>query len=233
MSRGVEARGRRRPLPWRDAKARHFWDVPARAAAPVGALAQLAVMGGEPLGEPLPDAPPPSSPCTAELWRLLSVKNGFYAFESALHVFPVGRARAGHTLEAWNADGLWRSAYGRKADGCVFFAEDVFGTQFCLRGEAVFAFDPETGFLEPVADTLDDWAEQVLAYYRALTGSEIAQAWQREKGPLWAGQRLIPKVPFACGGSLTLDNLDRVDAVEGMRVRAELSEYFAPCPQRG
>ena len=43
-------------------------------------------------------------------------------------------------------DGARRTA--RLADGLFFFAEDVFGGQFAIRGEQVVTFDPETGEIE-------------------------------------------------------------------------------------
>src|SRR5450631_3114757 len=66
-----------------------------------------------------------------ELFNMLECKNGFYAFESALHVFPMTSA-TGLSLEEWNADTLWRNGYKDLAEGLLFFAEDVFQNQFCL-----------------------------------------------------------------------------------------------------
>jgi hypothetical protein len=61
------------------------------------------------------------------LWR----RNGFYAFESALHVFGAGGGQVqGRSLEEWNDVGLWKDAYGGLMTDGLFFAEDVFGGQF-------------------------------------------------------------------------------------------------------
>jgi hypothetical protein len=79
------------------------------------------------------------------LGSLLALKNGFYAFEGALHVLGEPGGPAGRGLVEWNSQRLWRGAYEGMADGAVFFAEDVFGVQFALRDEAVQTFDPETG----------------------------------------------------------------------------------------
>jgi hypothetical protein len=166
----------------------------------------------------------------SELRALLAARNGFYAFESALHVFPLGRAAGVMDLETWNSDALWRGEYGDQTEGCLFFAEDVFGCQFCLRDEQVFTFDPETGELQEMAADLEDWAGQLLADYEVLTGHPLAHAWQSQRGPLPPGKRLVPGIPFVCGGEFELNNLLLLDAVKGMHVRANLARQIRDLP---
>ena len=63
----------------------------------------------------------------SQLKSILEARNGFYAFESALHVLPSGGGD-GITLEDWNAPSLWKDLYpGLDAD-TLLFAADVFGT---------------------------------------------------------------------------------------------------------
>src|SRR5438309_1862194 len=76
-----------------------------------------------------------------ELLRLLALRNGFYAFESALHVFPAGHIEGVLDIETWNSEVLWRREFGSMADGCLFFAEDIFGGQFCIKDARVHSFD--------------------------------------------------------------------------------------------
>src|ERR1051326_6970906 len=78
-----------------------------------------------------------------ELSDLLHQRNGFYAFESALHVLPAANFEQEMTLGGWNAFGLWRHEYGGLADKMLFFAEDAFGDQFCLHDGNVCSFDAE------------------------------------------------------------------------------------------
>jgi hypothetical protein len=85
---------------------------------------------------------------------LLQSRNGFYAFESALHVFASGWAGDELSVEEWNSASLWRNAFDGMADGLVFFAEDLFGSQFALRNGEVVSFDPETGGVEHLADSM-------------------------------------------------------------------------------
>src|SRR5579864_8492691 len=79
-----------------------------------------------------------------ELFRMLQRRNGFYAFESALHVFPI-TSDAHMSLEEWNAHTLWRDRYEDLASGLLFFAEDVLQDQFCLSTAGVMRFHSETG----------------------------------------------------------------------------------------
>jgi hypothetical protein len=166
----------------------------------------------------------------AELWALLTARNGFYAFERALHVFPSGGPGV-QTLEHWNAPDAWRSHYRDLADGCVFFAEDVFGGQFVLKGEAIHTFDPETGETEQIAADLEAWAGAILDDYALLTGHRLASAWQAEHGALPPGQRLLPRTPFVIGGAFELTNLYAADAVKGMQFRGDFAIQIRDVPE--
>lgn len=166
----------------------------------------------------------------AELAELLRRKNGFYAFESALHVFPSHSTDAVTGLDVWNAPDCWRDAYDDLCEGCFFFAEDVFGGQFCIRDDRICSFDPETGDVEPMADGLEGWAARVLEDYPVLTGYPLAHQWQVAHGPLEMGKRLVPKLPFVGGGDFTLENLYVLDAREAMRQRGELAVQIRDLP---
>ncbi len=147
-----------------------------------------------------------------------------------MHVFPVEPAST-ETLETWNAADGWRAAYGGMAKGLLFFAEDVFGGQFALRGDDVCTFDPETGDLARMATSLEDWAGQVLDRYSVLTGHPLAHDWQIAHSPLEPGKRLVPTVPFVIGGDYVVDNMRAVDAEESMRLRAELALQIRHIPE--
>ena len=160
----------------------------------------------------------------------LSKKNGFYAFESALRVFPSGASEFSFSIEEWNSEGLWRKEYAGLADGCLFFAEDIFGGQFCIKNNVIHSFDPETGGLEEVADSFEGWVEELLADYNVWTGYSLAEEWQKINGVLPNHQRLMPKTPFACGGQFELDNLMAIDVVSGMKARANLAKQIIDMP---
>lgn len=167
----------------------------------MGELERLVAIGGPPLCTPVgtiaSDALSEAELRRCGLLRLLRLKNGFYAFEGALHVYPSTSGTGEIGLEEWNSSTIWLANYQGLASGCFFFAEDVFGGQFCLYDGAVMSFDPETGEKNFVAADVEGWAQQVLGEPEVLTGYPLAPEWQSKHGVIPHGKRLMPKVPFA------------------------------------
>jgi hypothetical protein len=168
-----------------------------------------------------------------ELTQMLSMKNGFYAFEGALHVFPwcnFSQKENVIGLQAWNEKKLWRDWYQELTDGLFFFAEDIFGGQFALRGDEIVSFEPESGEIEFIAPSIERWAHELLLNYAGLTGYPLAHSWQSLNGRIPIGKRLLPKTPFILGGLYEDNNLYALDAVKGMRYRGELWEQLRDLP---
>jgi len=166
-----------------------------------------------------------------ELEALLRRRNGFFAFESALHVFPLGLADGVIDLLTWNAKSTWRETYSGQMDGCLVFAEDAFGFPFCVEDGGIATCDAETGERKPLATSLEDWAGRLLVDWRHLTGQPVAHEWQVRFGPLQARQRLAPRQPFVLGGDFTVENLYAEDAVELMRFRGMLATQIRDLPE--
>jgi hypothetical protein len=190
---------------------------------------ELLALASEPLG-PRVSGAVANGRTGQELTELLDARNGFYALESALHVFPAGQAFVGASLEDWNAPGGWRKAYGDMTASLFFFAEDVFGGQFAFKGDQVLTFEPETGEAKLLASSIEDWADQLLADYEFLTGQPLAHEWQVRNGALSPGERLVPKVPFVLGGDYDAGNVYAVDAAVGMELRGELAMQLRDLP---
>jgi hypothetical protein len=165
----------------------------------------------------------------SELFHMLECKNGFYAFESALHALPLTSATE-ISLEEWNAGSLWRDGYQDMSEGLLFFAEDVFQNQFCLSPDGVLRFEAETGATTFTADSVEGWAEKILGDHRRQTAWPLASKWQAENGPLPTGKRLMPKIPFFLGGEHSISNLWVGDSVEGMRFKADLASQTRNSP---
>jgi len=165
-----------------------------------------------------------------DLCELLTMRNGFYAFEGALHVFPTRTLGHEVGLRDWNDESDWRSEYDGMDSGLFFFAEDVFGGQFAISDGGIYTFDPETAETECIARSIEEWCDTLLNDYEVLTGYPLAAAWQRENGPLRAGHRLIPKVPFVAGGEFGLANLMVVEASKGMKLRGNLARQIRDLP---
>ena len=130
-----------------------------------------------------------------ELQRLLASRNGFWAYESSLLVRPFASAVPPRGVLEWNEMQLWKGNYTCDLTHVLFFCEDAFGCQYCLVDDKVKLFDPETGQLEDVADSLDGWAQVVIEDYEYRTGYPLSHAWQVQ--PPFAARD-----PFATDGSL-------------------------------
>jgi hypothetical protein len=171
-------------------------------------------------------------PLGTELFEMLQRKNGFYAFESALHVFPL-MADSETGLEAWNAGPLWRDAYEDLAEGLLFFAEDILQDQFCLSlgKNGVLRFLSETGQTEHLANSIEEWAGVILSDYQRETGWPFVHEWQAKNGPLPRGKRLMPKTPFFLGGEYGIENLWAGNPLEGMRFKADLAMQTRNLPE--
>ncbi|KAF1721287.1 SMI1/KNR4 family protein [Pseudoxanthomonas wuyuanensis] len=165
-----------------------------------------------------------------ELAQVLDAKNGFDAFESALHFFPAQTSLLSVGIDEWNDPDGWTKEYGDLAAGCLFFAEDIFGGQFCIASSCVWQFDPETGEKNLMAASLDEWAKKVLDDYEVLTGHPLAHAWQKKNGPLPEGMRLVPRIPFVCNGEFALSNLILMESEKGMRIRGSLARQIHDLP---
>lgn len=157
-------------------------------------------------------------------------KNGFYAFESALHVFPFGKADGIMDIEQWNSEDLWRNEYQGLADGYLFFAEDAFGYQFCAGESGILMFNPEDASFRHLADNIEGWAKEILEDYEELTCYPFAHKWQKENGPLPVGRRLTFKIPLVLGGETEMSNVGDIDAVEVMRFRGDLWNKIKDVP---
>src|SRR6266516_1930456 len=161
-----------------------------------------------------------------ELLHLLELKNGFYAFESALQIFPAAHFEGQMTLSRWNSHGVWKYEYEGIADGKLFFAQEGFGNQFCIFENQIWFFDAESGDLELSANTLEQWAAKILTDYEMQTGYPLVHQWQLRNGQLHQDHRLMPKMPFVLGGKYELENLYSLKAISAMRTRGNLAKQI-------
>ncbi|MCX7424707.1 MAG: SMI1/KNR4 family protein [Planctomycetia bacterium] len=196
---------------------------------------KLLSLSGKPLGESLVGDGPLEfvqkwGTIGDELIEMARQRNGFYAFESALLVRPFQQGGRPLGLVEWNAADLWKGKYTEDMADVLFFAEDVFGAQFCIHDNKICTFDPESGLSEPMSSSIGAWASDLLADYEFLTGYPLAHTWQMKHGPLPMGVRLLPKTPFVCGGKYELENLYSLSDVEGMLFRSCLASSIHGLP---
>jgi Protein of unknown function DUF2625 len=161
--------------------------------------------------------------------RELYQRNGFFAFESALEVFPIGHSEKSYPLSEWNDESSWIKFYQELRPSGFFFAQSVLGDQFFFNG-GFYLFEPETGEISYFSESLESWAERVLDDYELLTGQPLAHEWQIRKGRIPFRSRLVPITPFVLGGVFEPDNLVAMDAMIGMRLRANLALQIKNLP---
>lgn len=195
-------------------------------------LRKLLSITGEPLADAIGSAEarlhlPESG---SDLASVLALKNGFFAFESALCVFPTKASQLAYDLPAWNEPTLWKKNYQLFPQNCFCFGEDIFGEQFCFMDGVIFKFAPETGDFERICTTIEDWAGLILDDFDYMTGHTLAHDWQVAHGPLAPKHRLVPLTPFVCGGDFSIDNLAAMEAAKGMRARADLARQIQDLP---
>jgi hypothetical protein len=187
----------------------------ARGRAPLGPRVEVDFDGGLP----------------GELAALLSATNGFAVFNYGVQVFHSGPGGLGPELGSWNDEATWKYAYGGLTDGLLCFGQDLFGVQFAIEhGQRVSTFDPETGDRRTIGESLEDWADWLLAKPDERGVRSFATTWQDEHGPLDHGERLLPRTLFVLGGGYTDDNLMVSDAVTAMRVRGPVAQQVHDLP---
>lgn len=188
-------------------------------------LAQLLALAGPALGGS--EAAPPVSmpPVLGPLW---AQRNGWVAFWSALHVFPLGPSTGGSDVAAVNATLV--EAFGPLAAGHFAFGQDLFGMLLTWHDRHVCAFDPETAEHEPIADDLEGFAAVMLDTHEELVGSAFAFGWQERHGTLEPGERLVPLLPFVLGGEYDDANLEPRETLRALRERSALARVVAALP---
>ncbi len=198
-------------------------------------IAKLAALSGGPLGPDTSKVETKTSSSfgpniPAYLDDLLGHCNGFYCFFSALHVFPLGVSTVSYDVGTWNSVALWRTEFLNLIPPKLFcFAEDIFGGQFCFFEDKIVFFDPEVATITPIASNLEEWAAIVLADPDTYSGFPFAEEWQKVFGVLPNRSRLVPKIPFVCGGEYSINNFAVMESSLGMRSRANVALQLLDC----
>lgn len=171
-----------------------------------------------------------SSAVARQLLDMLCMRNGFYAFHSALLVRAVSCQGAPLGIVEWNAPALWKAEYKTNLDRALFFAEDLFGNQFSIKDDVVQSFDAETGEFQVIGESIEDWANWVLEESEVRTAWPLAEQWGAAGRALEPGQRLVPQIPFVLGGEFELKNLYKLNEVESLRYRASITNQLRDSP---
>jgi hypothetical protein len=97
-----------------------------------------------------------------ELASVLREINGFILFDGALHVRGAARDPAWHSLRhAMASEDAFAFLYPSVSRTDIPFAQDCMGDQFLLREGRVLSLRAETGEVEEVSRTLDDFWDAI------------------------------------------------------------------------
>lgn len=157
---------------------------------------------------------------------LAQAAGGFTVFDNALCVYA-GQANTGSGIfdvQYWNTKAGWKAFYGDLLDDVWFFAEDAFGSQFGFADDVIVRFEPETAEITLHSESLSAWAERIMSDTAYETGAVLAAEWAAEHGPLPAGHRLLPLLPFAVGGDYSAANLEPIAKKQAMEKYAWLAQ---------
>ena len=156
------------------------------------------------------------SPIYSELFQILSKKNGFYCFETALHFYSADQLIA--------IDSIIKNILGNDSfSDMSFFAQDIFCNQFTIKDEKIYLLDIESLELEYIADNFEDWEKEVLNDYNYFTGYSLCHEWQKIYSKIYP-KRLNSKKPFILGGEYNIDNLFADEVQKIIESKLELAK---------
>jgi hypothetical protein len=128
------------------------------------------------------------------LARLLQQVNGFIQFHGGLHVRGACREPAWHSLrDAWLGAFAFHRLYPDVRLEDVPFGEDCMGDQFLLREGQVWRLDGETGAVQSMGVSLDEFLRRAQADPVQYLGLHPLLQFQQEGGVLQPGQLLVQK----------------------------------------
>jgi len=156
-----------------------------------------------------------------ELASILQQSNGFTMFGGAFVALPSGSCDYVPTIEAYNSH-RWKDSYSPSVQNTLFFALDTSGYPFGVADGMIVHLDPETGSMDPVAETISSFLDRVWKNPYDLIDLAIFEEWFDSGKTFELSERLAPVFPFILGGGETIDDLYAADILE----RAEFNAYI-------
>ena len=123
----------------------------------------------------------------AELVRVLSETNGFILHQGAIHVRGACLTPDWHSLRAaWRGAKAFHVLYEDVRPSDIPFAQDLVGNQFLIRESTVIRLFAETGEMEPLAPSLQDFftrlSSDIERFLNVLIGFARISDHQRHHG---------------------------------------------------
>ena len=165
------------------------------------------------------------------LATLLEEHNGFIQYNGGLHVRGACKAPAWHSLrDAWLGPNAFHRLYPDVRPDDVPFGEDCMGDQFLLRGSEVWRLYAETGEVESLEWTFEEFFENVEDDPGEHLGLHPLLKFQREGGKLQPGELLAAWPPFCVEESEAGISLKAIPSEERHRFLADLAKQIRELP---
>jgi hypothetical protein len=161
------------------------------------------------------------------LVRVLVDANGFILHEGALHVRGASRTPEWHSLRAaWRGPSAFHTLYEDVRASDIPFAQDQFGDQFLIRDGAVLRLLAESGELEPVAESLDEFFSGLSGDIEGFLNVGLDHAMK-------PGELLVAYPPFVCQESGAGVSLKPSPVGEVILFHADLARQIRDVPDGG
>ena len=161
-----------------------------------------------------------------ELVRILAKTNGFILHDGALHFRGASLSPDWHSLRtALHGESAFHMLYDCVRTTDIPFAQDQVGDQFLLRDGAVLRLSAETGEIESLAVSLDDFIRR-LDDIEGFLNVGLRHTMQ-------PGQLLLAHPPFCLQGSGAGVALKPVPASEVILFHADIARQIHDVPDGG
>lgn len=156
----------------------------------------------------------------ANLVRVLGETNGFILHNGAVHVRGASLTPEWHSLrEAWRGSNAFQVLYESVLPTDIPFAQDQFGDQFLLRDGQVVQLSAETGEVEALANSLEDFFAGIGEDIEGFLNVGLEHVLQ-------PGQLLLAYPPFVFQESGADASLKPVRAKEVILFHADLARQI-------
>jgi hypothetical protein len=167
------------------------------------------------------------------LSALLQKTNGFIQFRGGLHVRGACHEPSWHSIRnAWEGEDAIHSLYADVRPDDVPFAEDCMGDQFLLRSDIVWRLSAETGELESMAVSLDEFLSLTKADPVEFLSMHPLLQFQQDGGNLAPGQLLAAFPPFFVKTEKEV-LLRPIQTAERRRFLADVAQQIRDVPDGG
>lgn len=162
-----------------------------------------------------------------ELVQLLNERNGFILHQGAVHVRGACLGPEWHSLRsAWYGPNSFHLLYEAVEPTDIPFGQDQFGDQFLIRGGEIVRLSGETGGIEKLASTLEDFFRRADCEIEKFLNVSIDHKME-------PGQLIFAYPPFCTQESGRLPALKAVPATELILIHAELAKQLKDLPDGG